>query len=66
MNRTEFAHEKFFYNFYSLHFSVRRDLMIASPSEKVPEFPYGAKLKALTVVLYGIAHNVRDSSELRG
>jgi hypothetical protein len=34
MNRTEFVDLKFFYNFYSLHFSVGRVTMIASPSEK--------------------------------
>jgi hypothetical protein len=35
MNRTEFADLKFFYNFYSLYFSVGRVSMIAtSPSEK--------------------------------
>jgi hypothetical protein len=33
-NRTEFVDLKFFYNFYSLHFSVGRVSMIASPSEK--------------------------------
>ncbi len=34
MNRTKFVDLKFFYNFYSLHFSVERVSMIASPSEK--------------------------------
>ncbi len=35
VNRTEFVDLKFFYNFYSLHFSVGRISMIAaSPSEK--------------------------------
>jgi hypothetical protein len=34
MNRTEFVDLKFFYNFYSLHFSAGRDSMIASPTEK--------------------------------
>jgi hypothetical protein len=34
MNRTEFVDLKFFYKFYSLHFSVGRVSMIASPSEK--------------------------------
>ncbi len=34
MNRTEFVDQTFFYNLYSLHFSVGRVLMIASPSEK--------------------------------
>jgi hypothetical protein len=32
--RTEFIELKVFYNFYSLHFSVGRVSMIASPSEK--------------------------------
>ncbi len=37
MNRTDFVDIKFFYNFYSLHFSVGavgHISMIASPSEK--------------------------------
>jgi hypothetical protein len=34
MNRTKFVDLRFFYNFYSLHFSVGHVSMIASPSEK--------------------------------
>jgi hypothetical protein len=34
MNRTELVDLTFFYNFYSLHFSVKRVSVIASPSEK--------------------------------
>jgi hypothetical protein len=34
MNRSEFVDLKFFYNFYSLHFSVGRDSTIESFSEK--------------------------------
>jgi hypothetical protein len=34
MNRTEFVDLMFFYNFYSLYFSVGCVSMIASPSEK--------------------------------
>jgi hypothetical protein len=54
MNRTEFVDLNFFYNFYSLHFSVGRIQLIASPSEKLkrgPKFPWGPKLGALTVML---------------
>ncbi len=34
MNWTEFVDLKYLYTFYSLHFSVKRISMIASPSEK--------------------------------
>ncbi len=34
MNRTKLVDLKFFYNFYSLHFSVGRISLIASHSEK--------------------------------
>ncbi len=34
MNRTGLVDLRLFYNFYSLHFSVRRVLMIARPTEK--------------------------------
>ncbi len=34
MNRIEFEDSKFFYNLYSLNYSVGRVLMIESPSEK--------------------------------
>jgi hypothetical protein len=34
MNKTKILDLKFFYNFYSIHFSVGRVAMIASPSEK--------------------------------
>ncbi len=42
MNRTDFAHRKFVYNFYSIHFSVERVLITARSSEKkkkTPKFP---------------------------
>jgi hypothetical protein len=47
MNRTEFVDLKFYYNFYSLHFYVRRVSMIASflnKRSKVRGF-YGMILK---------------------
>jgi hypothetical protein len=34
MNRSEFVDLKIYYNFYSLHVSVRRVSMVASPPEK--------------------------------
>jgi hypothetical protein len=34
MNRSKFVHLKFFYNFSSLHFSVRHVSIIASSPEK--------------------------------
>ncbi len=34
INRTKFVDQEFFYNFYSLHFSVGRVSMIANLSEK--------------------------------
>jgi hypothetical protein len=40
MNGTEFVDLKFSYNFYSLHYSVGRVSMMASPSEKKgPKYP---------------------------
>jgi hypothetical protein len=52
MNRTEFVDLKFYYNFYSLYFSVRRLSMIASPSKKVVQrFHEVQKLEASTVSL---------------
>jgi hypothetical protein len=34
MNKTELVDLKFFYNFYSLHLSIGRVSVIASPSER--------------------------------
>jgi hypothetical protein len=34
MNKTNFANQKFVYNFHSIHFSVGRVLIIGSASEK--------------------------------
>jgi hypothetical protein len=34
MNRTKFEHQECFYNFYSLHISLGRVLMMPSLSEK--------------------------------
>jgi hypothetical protein len=45
MNRTEFVDTKFFYSFYSLHFSVGLVSMIASPSEKRSKFSMRSKVR---------------------
>jgi hypothetical protein len=50
INRTDFANQKFVYNFYSIHFFVGSFLIIAIPSEKKgTKHPQGPKLEALMV-----------------
>jgi hypothetical protein len=49
INRAEFVDPKISYNFYSVHFSVGRVSMIASPSEKEEVRGFDGTLKEFKI-----------------